>query len=39
MKKFPPSLLHNNEAAASFYHRVGYQPYELVYQKRLRMLI
>ncbi|BAY65621.1 GCN5-related N-acetyltransferase [Calothrix brevissima NIES-22] len=33
------SLLHNNEAAASFYQRVGYQPYELVYEKKLRMLM
>ncbi|MBD2212974.1 GNAT family N-acetyltransferase [Nostoc linckia FACHB-104] len=29
------SLLHNNEAAEIFYHRVGYQIYELTYEKRL----
>lgn len=33
------SLLQNNEAAASFYQRVGYQLYELVYEKKLRMLM
>ncbi|MBD2169043.1 GNAT family N-acetyltransferase [Calothrix membranacea FACHB-236] len=30
------SLLHKNEAAANFYHNVGYQPYEVVYEKRLK---
>lgn len=29
------SLLHNNQAAVNFYHEVGYQPYEFIYEKRL----
>lgn len=28
-------LLHSNEAAAKFYQRAGYQPYEILYEKQL----
>lgn len=29
-------LLGNNEPAAKFYQRTGYQPYEILYEKRLK---
>lgn len=29
-------LLCSNERAAKFYHKAGYQPYEIVYEKRLQ---